>query len=84
MLEFNFLNLQIIFKCVAGLGLGVKNPNPMGVGVSVVLPPEQPLGLGLSDDFECGFGKCQTRTHGRPLPSLVFNLNHFLKCSRNL
>jgi len=40
MLEFNFLNLQIIFKCAAGLGLGGKNPNPMGVGVGVVLPPE--------------------------------------------
>ena len=70
MLEFNFLNLQIIFKCVAGLG--GKNPNPMGVGVGIVLPPEQllGLGLGLGDDFGCGFGKCQTCTHGRPLPSL--------------
>ncbi|PNX65775.1 hypothetical protein L195_g062766, partial [Trifolium pratense] len=47
----------------------------MGVGVSVVLPPEQPLGLG--DDFGWGFGKCQTRTHGRPLSSLL--LSHIVK-----
>ncbi|PNX57987.1 pectinesterase, partial [Trifolium pratense] len=39
----------------------------IGVGVGVVLPPEQSLG----DDFGCGFGKCQTRTHGRMLPSLT-------------
>ncbi|PNX72088.1 hypothetical protein L195_g027977 [Trifolium pratense] len=45
----------------------------MGVGVGFVLPPEQPLGLG--DDFGCGFGKCQTRTHGHPLPSLLIHID---------
>jgi hypothetical protein len=36
----------------------MKNLNT--TSVNFILPSEQPLELGSSDGFECGFGKCKT------------------------
>jgi hypothetical protein len=43
----------------------MKNSNTMSV--NFILPPEQPLELGLGDGFACRFGKCKT---SNPHPTL--------------